>query len=58
MSSQINFAYVKYSTGEKEIVSVDRIKGFDAANLNYEKKYKILWNEDYYDGIIIFVAGK
>lgn len=55
---EIKFAYVKYSTGEKEIVSVDRIKKFNATNINYQKKYKILWNENYYDGIIIFIAGK
>lgn len=57
-TSEIKFAYVKYTTGEKEIVSVNRIKGFNATNINYEKKYKILWNEDYYDGIVICVAGR
>jgi len=48
---------VKYSTEEKEIVTVDRIKRFNAKSINYEKKYKILWNEAYYNGIIIFVAS-
>lgn len=53
----VKFAFVKYCTGEKEIISVDRIKGFNAKNINFEKKYKILWNEAYYDGVIILVAG-
>lgn len=48
--------YVKYSTGEKEIVSIDRIKGFNNKSINYAKKYKILWNDVYYDGVIIYVA--
>ncbi|XP_067205892.1 BEN domain-containing protein 5-like isoform X2 [Linepithema humile] len=52
----VKFAFVKYCTGEKEIISVDRIKGFNAKNINFEKKYKILWNEAYYDGVIILVA--
>jgi len=47
---------VKYSTGEKETVTVDRIKKFNAQSINYEKKYNILWNGTFYDGIIIFVA--
>lgn len=54
---EVKFAYVKYSTGEREIIPVNRIKGFNAKSINYEKKYKILWNDEYYDGIIIFVAG-
>lgn len=47
------YIYVKYEDGVKEIVHISQIMHFDIKNINFEKKYKVQWNDgNLYNGLI------
>lgn len=53
------YIYVKYEDGVKEIVRISQIMHFDIKNINFEKKYKVQWNDGHlYNGLIGKMQGK
>jgi len=40
----------------QKIVHQSRIEQFNEKHVNYKQKYKVEWNEKYYDAIIIAVG--
>jgi len=53
------FVYIKFEDGLKEAISADKIGNFDIKNIDFEKKYKIKWDDgNYYNGIIGKIQGK
>ncbi|XP_036141158.1 uncharacterized protein LOC105830373 isoform X1 [Monomorium pharaonis] len=49
------FAYVKFEDGHKTIVETSDIKHFKRDNINHSKKYKVRWDDAFYDALIIDV---
>lgn len=52
------FAYIKFEDGHKTIVKTSDIKHFKVECINRSKKYKVRWEDTFYDALIIDVGGE